>query len=218
MSSKENKMEAFGIVVGVLLVIIFGVKYLTDDNDKSFYPEVLTELTKRYQEPHRHYHTLTHIAWMFERAKKWRVELSEAQVLAIWFHDAVYEPGRSDNEQRSAELARDLLGERDDIDLICQIIIDTKEHVPNTEESKLVLDLDMAILGANPTEYKQYAEQVREEFKKYPDEVYIQGRQGLFLMPTIAFAKNDELFFTEYGKKLNKQAIQNMEQEFKSLD
>src|SRR5687768_4797278 len=70
--------------------------------------DVFSELEKRYEEPHRHYHTVEHIleclSW-FDHARELAAHPAELEA-ALWFHDAVYDPLSCDNEGQSAELAR----------------------------------------------------------------------------------------------------------------
>src|SRR5262249_29021873 len=72
---------------------------------KQLYGDVLN----RYSEPHRHYHTTQHLAECFEKVQD-IIAMAEhpAEVkVALWFHDAIYDTQRHDNEQRSAEWARE---------------------------------------------------------------------------------------------------------------
>src|SRR4029453_2250719 len=62
----------------------------------------------RYSEPHRHYHTRQHPTECFEKVED-IILLAEhpAEVrIGVWFHDAIYDTQRQDNEQRSADWAR----------------------------------------------------------------------------------------------------------------
>ena len=71
--------------------------------------EAFAELDRRYREAGRHYHTWSHVADCLRELRRARQEFGQADAqaleLAVWFHDAVYEPGRQDNEALSAELA-----------------------------------------------------------------------------------------------------------------
>lgn len=114
-------------------------------------------LTRAYLEPHRFYHSLEHINFMFAKAKEWKWELTEELIYAIWFHDAIYQPGAKDNEEKSAELfwawkytitKKENWGEnKPQYEIIRQMILDTKTHIPTIEESKRLIDLDLAILA-----------------------------------------------------------------------
>lgn len=181
---------------------------------------MLFELTEKYNEPHRHYHNLTHIAHMFQTAKRWGVTLSKTQQLAIWYHDAVYDPMAQDNEEKSVELYEKWIA-LEPKESVSKIILDTKTHKPTSEESKLVLDLDMAILGEKPIEYRRYAKQIAKEFSFARDmngvDMYSLGRIK-FLHEAIQDAKENKLYFTSEGQALNANAIRNMEWEINKLN
>jgi hypothetical protein len=69
--------------------------------------QAFADLDRRYREPGRHYHTWAHVASCLRELRRARPQAGEAAALelAVWFHDAVYEPGRKDNEEVSAQLA-----------------------------------------------------------------------------------------------------------------
>lgn len=112
--------------------------------------DILLDLTRRYCEPHRHYHTIGHIADMLHRGRE--LDLRDEQVLAIWFHDAIYDTRSDTNEQDSADLAVQMLGAADHasakIEDVRQIVLDTKGHVPSIPGSAAVIDLDLSSLAA----------------------------------------------------------------------
>ena len=171
---------------------------------------VLIELTRRYCEPHRHYHTIEHIASMLRHGRG--LGLSEEQWLAIWFHDAVYEVPGPDNEERSAELAVQLLSAEgypaDKILLVERMVLDTKAHQPTTEESALVIDLDLAPLGVP---WEQFAENWRNlelEYEPLPREQIERGRKT-FLEGLLA---RQQIYSTEWGAQWETQARNNARQ------
>src|SRR5690606_32680521 len=137
-------------------------------------PDFITELRERYGEPHRRYHGVAHIdalADVFEQVAAgpgWRQPAEVA--LAILFHDAIYQPGRADNEARSAELARERLADWDHVDVerVVALIEATAAHgAANTDGDPDLghfLDTDTAILGAPPAVYDRYARGVLEEY------------------------------------------------------
>jgi predicted metal-dependent HD superfamily phosphohydrolase len=153
----------------------------------------LQALLAAYQEPHRAYHGLRHLAHVLDELEG--VPLRDPAVaLAAWYHDAVYRPGRRDNEARSAALARSALvalglgplAERVEV-----LILATRLHRagPDDDAARLFLDADLAILGADPGAYARYAEGVRAEHRAIPDLLFRRGRraflEGLLASPSI---------------------------------
>jgi len=69
--------------------------------------QVFDELVARYSEAHRAYHTLRHLDECFAHLAEVRPRCTyPAEVeLAIWFHDAVYDPRSSQHEELSAQWA-----------------------------------------------------------------------------------------------------------------
>jgi predicted metal-dependent HD superfamily phosphohydrolase len=154
-------------------------------------PTWLAELGQRYAEPHRRYHGVAHIdalARSFSEVAAgpgWRRPAEVA--VAILFHDAIYEPGRPDNEARSGALARERLGSSSglDVDWVVRSIEATATHQSSSEhpvdpiDVNLFLDADVAILGAPPRIYERYAEGVFHEFVPVVGEAaYRAGRQA----------------------------------------
>lgn len=116
---------------------------------------ILDELRIIYEHPSRAYHNLEHIYSMLENLTESErfAENPHRIILAIWFHDVIYDPKRNDNELKSAQfwirkmtpyLLEDLLqwGKR--------AILSTIDHYPNHDlDIQLLLDLDLASLGAS---------------------------------------------------------------------
>lgn len=156
---------------------------------------VFEDLVARYGESHRRYHTLAHIdaclAWL-----DWfcgSAERAEEVELALWFHDAVYALGDDGNERRSAQLAREHLGALGVsgavIDRIACHIEATTKHVASGADSTLVVDLDLAILGARPRDFEHFEGQIRREYAHVSEPVYRAARrrvlQGFLSRPEI---------------------------------
>lgn len=147
-------------------------------------PETVADLVTRYGEVHRRYHDLNHVHACVARFDEHR-DLAErpAEVLAaLLFHDAVYDPRRSDNEARSAALARAaLLGAPPEaVDRIAAMIAATAGHVARAaDDIGLVLDIDLSILGAPPDIYDAFERGVREEYGFVDDEAFRAGRSAM---------------------------------------
>lgn len=176
---------------------------------------LLIELTRRYTEPHRRYHDLRHIADML--CKGAALELSDEQVMAIWFHDAIYEPGSKSNEADSAKLAVGKLTgagwESARVKVVEKIVLDTCGHVPSIEESKKVLDLDLSTLGGTWESYARNGQNIREEFANVSEEDWNAGR-GAWLESMIS---RERLFWTPWGEPLEAEARANLQRDLELL-
>ena len=139
--------------------------------------ELRQDLLARWAETHRKHHTVTHLHEMLDAIGLLAdagIEFDrEAVELAAWFHDAVYEIGRDDNEDRSAELARELLASSPFRDEVARLVLVTKTHeVADDDVNGAVLsDADLSVLGSDAFRYRSYAAAVRDEYAGVPDEV-----------------------------------------------
>jgi predicted metal-dependent HD superfamily phosphohydrolase len=148
---------------------------------------VLAELRALYGEAGRHYHTLDHIAalLLLLDAHGHDVTDRDAVELAIFFHDAIYDPARSDNEAASAALAGKWLTTlKLPVGLVAKVeryILATRHNaggwLPDDVDLALLLDLDLSILAAERPVYAGYAKAIRREYAMLPDEVYRPGRK-----------------------------------------
>ncbi|MCW2864559.1 MAG: hypothetical protein JWP48_6267 [Actinoallomurus sp.] len=148
-------------------------------------PEPLgADLLRRYAEPHRRYHTTEHLAAVLDHVEELRHEADDADAvrLAAWFHDAVYDPSRDDNEERSAVLAERMLAETGlpagTIAEVARLVRLTTTHdaAEGDRNGAVLSDADLAILAAPPDGYAAYAAAVREEYAAVPDEMFREGR------------------------------------------
>ena len=144
--------------------------------------ELREDLLARWSETHRKHHTVTHLHEMLDAIGLLAdagVEFDrEAVELAAWFHDAIYEIGRDDNEDRSADLARELLASSPVRDEVARLVLVTKTHkVADDDINGAVLsDADLSVLGSDAFRYRAYAKAVREEYAEVPDEVFKPAR------------------------------------------
>jgi precorrin-6B C5,15-methyltransferase / cobalt-precorrin-6B C5,C15-methyltransferase len=151
--------------------------------------QILAATRARYAEPQRHYHGLSHLdalLGLFERHKA-ALHDAEAVRLAIYYHDSVYQPERSDNETASAQLLRDelqgLVGPVT-LDRAGALILATRtHHVPQGGEAELAadcglfLDMDVAVLGGEADVFDRYEAGIAAEYRPfYEAEAYRQGR------------------------------------------
>lgn len=155
----------------------------------------------------RHYHTLSHLEAClreFDAARELVLEPAEVE-LALWFHDAIYKSWRRDNEPQSAALAvRTLRAAREDVvDRIRQMILATAHRDAGfSGDTALILDIDLAILGAPPEIYSQFERAVRREYWWAPRARYVAGRSKLLrsLLERPAIYQHD-WFYAKYEKQ-----------------
>jgi len=145
----------------------------------------LMRLAAAYDAPERHYHTLQHIENLLNKVAAHPLQDPVVVELAVWFHDAVYDALRADNEARSAEWALAILqgtslapARRERVaDLIRRTQDHTQPQPPDDADLLLFLDADLSILGAPEAAYWDYARQVRREYRLVPDLLYQPGRR-----------------------------------------
>ena len=129
----------------------------------------------------RHYHTLSHLESCLRELDEFRelaVRPGEVE-LALWFHDVVYRTWRRDNEEQSAALAARILraAPEESVERIRQAILATRHRdEPFAGDTALVVDVDLAILGASPDLYAQFERAIRREYWWVPRARYVAGR------------------------------------------
>lgn len=144
-------------------------------------------LLARWAEPQRRYHTTAHLTAVLDHVDTLAGHAADADAvrLAAWFHDAVYRPDRSENEERSAVLAERALPEAGVPDAVtaevARLVRLTVSHDPAEGDTngEALCDADLAILAAPPKEYAEYAARVREEYGFVPDEAFREGRAAV---------------------------------------
>ncbi|MBW8737187.1 MAG: hypothetical protein JF621_08685 [Streptomyces turgidiscabies] len=186
-------------------------------------------LIARYQEPQRRYHTLTHLTAVLDHIDVLELALAQAGTpapdlalvrLAAWFHDAVYAPDRSENEERSARLAERALTEAGVSPAgtaeVARLVRLTATHAPGPDDlgGQVLCDADLAILAAPPDTYAAYTAAVREEYAFVPEDAFRAGRAAV-LRQLLALPR---LFWTPYGtERWEKAARDNITAELEQL-
>jgi predicted metal-dependent HD superfamily phosphohydrolase len=145
---------------------------------------VFAELVRRWSEPHRAYHTLVHLDEALAELDAARSQARQPDVveLAVWFHDAIYDPKARDNEQRSAEWAAQVLaraglpaatGER-----VAELVLATQQHVaaPGDVDAQILLDADLSILGRPAARFDAYEAEIRREYAWVPADAFAVER------------------------------------------
>lgn len=144
-------------------------------------------LLSRWSEPQRRYHTVAHLAAVLDRIDELAEHADDLPVvqLAAWFHDAVYRPDRSENEERSAALAERALPELGvgaartaEVARLVRLTV-THDPAPDDPDGEVLCDADLAVLAGSPDAYAAYAAEVRDEYSFVPDADFAAGRSAV---------------------------------------
>ncbi|WP_421787665.1 hypothetical protein [Hyphobacterium sp.] len=185
--------------------------------------DLFAEIVKRHSERHRHYHGLAHLKALFDVLQPVWTELVEPVriELAIWYHDIIYRPLRSDNEAKSAALAEKRLSAAgiapDLIERVGTLIRATAQHQSGgrDRDDAFFLDADFSILGAPADIYNAYLAAVRKEYRLVPAPIFRAGRTK-FLRHALA---QDRIFQTGYFEDTyGAQARDNMVRELAAIE
>lgn len=158
-------------------------------------------LMTAWTEPQRHYHDLTHLeeclSWFDKVAAL--CEAPCAVELALWFHDAVYDPKAPDNEEKSAEMAEEFLHESGESPAlkanVALLIMATKTHqADGNPDAEVMLDIDLSILGQPRERFSQYEEAIRQEYAWVPWETYLAKRTDVLK----SFLGRDAIYQTTF--------------------
>ena len=147
---------------------------------------VFTGLAAAYAEPTRAYHTAEHIEdclTLLDASRTLARHADEVEA-AIWFHDAVYVAARTDNEERSAELARASLRGAQVASEIAErirgLVLKTRHGTTLHEaDAALLCDIDLSILGRSPEVFDLFERQIRQEYAMVPEPIYRKGRSEI---------------------------------------
>jgi predicted metal-dependent HD superfamily phosphohydrolase len=144
---------------------------------------VYNDLVARYFEPNRAYHTLEHIGHCldeFEQVRHLAMNPDTVE-LAIWYHDAVYDTRAKNNEEQSAALAVEAVRNVSLPDsfgqIVANLIMATKHlDIPVDSDTRLLVDIDLSILGQSEDEFDEYERRIRKEYEWVPEDEFAAGR------------------------------------------
>jgi len=184
---------------------------------------VRDELISRYREPHRRYHTMAHIEDCLAQVTASTDFTEEQRALmdaAIWFHDAIYDPTRNDNEAESARLAIERLSVEGvapalvaEVDRLIRLTAGHSVSEGDALGARLV-SIDLSILGAEPDRYKAYARAIREEYAHVPEPAWRAGRAAVMQR----FVDSPRLFpDPDFAARLDAPARANIREEIAAL-
>lgn len=183
---------------------------------------VWTDLVMHYSEDGRYYHTLNHVHHVLTTAEMVQTHARNFSAVqwAVWFHDVVYDPRLSNNEEKSATYAGRTLSKlkipHETTAAVERLILLTKTHQTTADDADghVMLDADLAILGSDPARYQRYARAIRQEFSFVPEPVYRKSRRRILAQ----FLRRDRIYYTdELFRSREKQARRNIEREMALL-
>jgi predicted metal-dependent HD superfamily phosphohydrolase len=171
-------------------------------------------LVRAWDEPQRHYHNLEHLKECLAMLDQVTHLCDDptAVEMALWFHDAVYDPKANDNEEQSARLALECLREggcsEAFVAQVERLILATKSHVSDgVRDTAVMLDIDLSILGQPRERFSRYEEGIRREFAWVPDTTYREKRAAILE----AFLARPAIYQTEWFRdRLDQQARSNL--------
>jgi len=189
-----------------------------EDNAK----EEFNRLVNLYSEPGRNYHDLRHIEDCLDRLDEVKdfVENPDQLEIAIWYHDAIYDTHARDNEDESAAFVYEICKNsgtsldfaRNVSDLI---LLTTHNAMPENEDGKILMDIDLSILGKSPEEFDEYEEKIRQEYFWVPEKDFNEVRAEEVLQ---RFLDRDSIYLTDFFReKYQTQARSNIERSLEKL-
>ena len=145
--------------------------------------DTLAHLLAQWAQPRRRYHTLQHLRECLALFDEHRAQARHPGevALAVWFHDAVYDTSRHDNEAASADWAARVLAQAgaaaEVVERVRALIMATRHsQAPVTADECLLVDVDLAILGAAPSRFAEYERQIRDEYGFVPEALFREKR------------------------------------------
>jgi predicted metal-dependent HD superfamily phosphohydrolase len=184
--------------------------------------ELWSEVETKYSAKKRYYHTLQHLDNLLIQLALVRNEIQnwDAILFSMFYHDIIYSPLRSDNEEKSAVLAEQRMKQisvgPETIELCKVQILSTRSHLFSPDnDTNYFTDADLSVLGADRAQYIRYCTQIRKEYSMYPDLVYKPGRKKVLAH----FLGMPRIYKTHFFyNKLEEQARQNLQWELHSLN
>lgn len=179
------------------------------------------EIEEHYTSKKRHYHTLEHLDNLLFQLTPISGKISHwnTVLFTLFYHDSIYSSLKSNNEEKSAELAYKRMNQlsvpKEIIDNCYSQILATKSHKTSEDlDTNYFTDADLSILGQDWEVYAQYYKNVRKEYAIYPNLVYNSGRKKALQH----FLTMENIFKTEYFyQKFEKTARKNIQQEIELL-
>jgi len=186
---------------------------------------VFEVISKKYRKNNHAYHNLKHVKNCLEELEGFKKSTDmnvdfDIVELAIWLHDVVYDPRATDNENKSAMFAEELLSSagfaKPKIQNVKKLIQATDhKSLPKDVESAIIIDIDLAIFGKSKKIFDEYEKAIRNEYSFVPDDIFRKARKKVLYK----FLKKEEIFNTEFFmQKYKNEAIKNLSNSIGEID
>ncbi|MFO0967748.1 MAG: hypothetical protein U0793_19475 [Gemmataceae bacterium] len=184
--------------------------------------DLFVALADSYAAPERAYHNAAHILdclGELDACRACAVHPDEIEI-ALWFHDAVYDSRRADNEERSAAWASSALtasgAAQERVERVVALVLATKHtEPPGSTDAALLVDIDLSILGREPDVFDRYDFGIRREYAWVPEQTYRRERGGILRR----FLARPRLFATDFFQhRYEAPARANLERALKRLE
>ena len=186
------------------------------DGSEAALRSTADDLLARWTEPHRRYHDKTHLDRILGAIRSLAAEEvgetspppADLAAIAACYHDAVYQPTRSDSEEQSAALALRQLARLElpptKVVEVGRLVRLTKDHEPAQHDlaGALLCDADLAILATPADAYDAYSAAIRVEYSHVTDSDYRAGRAAVLT----TLAARPHIFHTRCGRATWEQA------------
>jgi predicted metal-dependent HD superfamily phosphohydrolase len=148
----------------------------------------IDDILREYGSPARRYHSLSHVAACLEVMERHVPAGAETRhiAMAVFWHDYVYDPTRTDNEEKSAvafeEASQSMKLDARFIGEVREMVLATKHDASVAGKAERVLylvDVDLSILGEAEEVFDAYETGVREEYAFVPDDAFRAGRSKI---------------------------------------
>lgn len=157
-------------------------------------------LITHFSEAHRYYHDGKHMRHCLRELDGAAHEIGNPDVveMALWFHDAIYDPGAADNEAQSARLFESFAEPALNPNFTREVreaILDTvHQALPESGNARFVVDIDLSSFGLPWQEFMADSHALRKEQMHLSDPEFYQ-RKCAFLKTLI---DRDRIYATRY--------------------
>jgi len=179
------------------------------------------ELLSHYNQKHRHYHNTNHINAVLKHLVQSQYLANDYDELeiALWFHDAIYKVFSATNELDSANWAYKFLKDngasKECSTKVHSLIMATRHNTIQIDnDEKLIVDIDLSILGSSQKTYHLFESWIRNEYKLIPNFIYKKKRKDILAN----FLKRERIYCHNiFYEKLEVIARANIENAIKNL-